>query len=129
MIEHGQVEFELVGNIIIYKMSGNFNEGGLLRLSNQRKALSAKLPFDRWFRIIHLADNVFSSESVLLMGEAMQQQSKDEGCVGSIVVAANKFLERMRKHHEASNNIESIYVDTLDEAVEIFKQHPEYVQV
>lgn len=127
MIEHGQVTFELIGNIVIYKISGNFNEDGLIKLSNQRKKLVEKLSFKRWFRIIHFSSDACSSESVLLLGAAMRSQSKDEGCVDDIIVSDNKMMERMRKKLEESNNIESINVDTLDEAIAIFKQHPEYI--
>lgn len=128
MVAHGDVEFEWVGNILIYKLSGNFNEEGLMLLVKKRKLFFEKLPKTQWFRIIYLADNVFSSENVLLVGEGMQQQSINDGCIDSITVAANEYLKRIRIHHESSNDIKSTYADTLDGALSIFKQHPDFVE-
>jgi len=127
MRAHGDVEFEWVGNILVYRLRGSFNEEGLIRLVQKRKSFFELSPQKQWFRLLHLADDVFSSESVLLMGAAMQQQSKDDGCIDSITVVTGEYLKRIRLHHESSNNLSSTYADSIEEAIATFKKHPAFV--
>jgi len=127
MVAHGDVEFEWVGNILIYRLRGNFNEEGVIRLVERRKLFFEQSPKIQWFRILHLAADAFSSENVLLMGEAMQQQSNVDGCIGSITVAADEYLKRIRIHHESANSITAKYADSIEEALAILREHPAFV--
>lgn len=127
MIAHGNVEFEWVGNILIYKLQGAFNEEGILRLVTERKKVSAQKDYQQWFRIIYMSDDALSSPEVIKMGAVMEQKSKSDGCVDSIYVIPNECLRRIRQHQEKAFGGESNYCDTIEQAIAVFSKRSEFI--
>lgn len=127
MIAHGNVEFEWIGNILIYKLQGAFNEEGILRLVEERKKISAQKEYQQWFRIIYMSDDALSSPEVIKMGAAMEHKSKRDGCVDSIYVIPNEYLRRIRQHQEKTFGGESHYCDTIEQAIAVFSKRAEFI--
>ncbi len=124
---HGNCEFEWVGNILIYKLSGSFNEEGVIKLYNERITLLNKMPFEKWFRIVTLSDDTIGSIEASKMGSVLEQKSMEEGCLGSIFVISSRYIKNIRQHQEKSLDNKSTHTDTLESALATFKQHESFI--
>lgn len=124
---HGDCEFEWVGNILIYKLSGSFNEEGVIRLYNERTILLNKKPFKQWFRIIVLSDDTIGSIEVCKVGFTLEKKSMDEGCLGSIFVISSRYIKNIRMHQEKSIESQSNHTDSLESALATFQQHKDFI--
>lgn len=127
MIAHGNVEFEWVGNILIYKLQGAFNEQGLMLLIKERQERLESKGFSNWLRVVYLYDDASMSQDLFKKSIELEKQSTSDGCDETLYVVPNDSLRRYRQHHEKIIGSSSTYCDSIEAAVAQLKKHTKFI--
>lgn len=98
MIQHGNIKFKWIEDVLVIETQGSFNEEGILAAIAEFKECILNSDFSSWYRLENWNDAMGAPEVFELIYE-LYQWSNEKGCQATAVVITNCIQESVVKEN------------------------------